>query len=149
MIEEKKKRKNTRRKGNVKELIVQKVFEDDGFVCERARASCFSVKTPGKNSFFVKSNDFFGLFDIICKKKGHNTVWVQVGPVSNKTTKMKQIQEYPHIWNDSDTIELWLYCDRRVGREAHWEVWEYLKNGEWVCQNDFIKANLEDFKCEK
>jgi len=135
------KKKNTRKKGNIKEVIVQKYFQAQGYTVERARSSLFPFtdKRTGKKMMFARSWDFFGIFDLICKKELSPTIWVQVGTRPNRSTKMKQIADYPNIWNKQDNIELWCYADRRVGKPAHWEVWEFIsksKNEPWILQRE-------------
>ncbi len=135
-------KKNKRRKGNIKELIVQKYFESQGYVVERARSSLFPFtdKKTGKKMMFSRSWDFFGIMDLICKKMNQPTIWVQVGSKPDRSTKMKQIADYPNIWNKEDRIELWCYCDRKKGSPAHWEVWWLDKNSIILCPK-WIQAN--------
>ena len=89
--------------GNKNELFVEKELQKQGYVIHRARASVIKTKT----GYFCRSNDIFGAFDIIAKKKGEKTKWIQVSTGYRKSEKEKVILGL-NIWNSRDEVEIWL-----------------------------------------
>lgn len=93
-----------RKKGSENELKIQKFYESQSYIVHRAYPSFVKTKT----GVFVRSNDVFTIFDMICKKKGKNTRWVQVTTGPRKAEKEAKVKAFPDIWSGNDVLELWL-----------------------------------------
>lgn len=109
----------TRQKGSAYELEVQKILEADGWTIHRARASNFKVG----NKVLCRSNDIFNIVDIIAKKEGESTCWIQVSTGTRRAEKEKKLLSIPNIWNEYDNVSLWLRFPRK-----EWKIYE-LHNG--------------------
>lgn len=97
-----KKRKNTSRKGQVVELTAIKVLEAEGYKVHRC------VRTGVKRGpfYFSQSNDVYGCIDLIAKKIGERTRWIQVTADSGMGRKFEEMLTIP--WDiDHDTVEVW------------------------------------------
>ena len=91
--------------GNGFEIEVKKTLEKDGYsVFRQHRKPLFM-----KGKMITIGADVFGC-DLIARKQGQPTLWVQVSTVSQKSTKEKQVLEHP--WNLIDEkVQLWLRVD--------------------------------------
>ncbi len=97
-----KKRVNTSSKGTSIELAAIKTLEAEGYKVHRC------VRTGAKRGpFWVsQSNDVFGCIDLVAKKKGERTRWIQVTAHSGVGKKKQEILEVP--WDsDHDSVEIW------------------------------------------
>ena len=111
---------NKRKKGNKYETEVQRFFENQGYIIHRARSSGFK----SGNRFLSRSNDVFGVFDLIAKKKDNQTVWIQVSTGSRYAEKIKKIKALGDIWNISDTIQIWLRYKNKKYKIYHIEPYK-------------------------
>lgn len=96
--------------GNLYEKYCKAYLEAEGYVCHRATAS---MKNVGK--FFVsQANDVFSCIDIIAKKKGERTRWIQVTSenvgIGVKAKKMEVVPWTP----EHDCVEVWQYHGGRT-----------------------------------
>lgn len=103
--------------GMKNERFVQKFLEKQGYLVHRAYASI--VKLSGKT--FTRSNDIFGLFDILAKKEDEPIRLIQVSTGYRKSEKEKRILE-KNIW-DNCIVEIWLYLSKGV-----WKIYRLKKN---------------------
>ena len=85
----KKRKVNTSSKGTAIELAAIKVLEAEGYKVHRC------VRTGVKRGpfYFSQSNDVFGCIDLVAKKKGERTRWIQVTADSGIGRKKKDIGE--------------------------------------------------------
>lgn len=110
-------------KGRRIERIAIEVLEADGYLVERCRRQV--VRRPGQAPFQV-GNDFFGCIDIIAKKAGCRTLWIQVTGKGSAAAKIQAMNAVP--WNlVADQVEVWRWVtgksiDGRTGlpRPTHY-----------------------------
>jgi hypothetical protein len=98
----KKRRVNTSSKGTAIELAAIKVLEAEGYKVHRC------VRTGVKRGpfWFSQSNDVFGCIDLVGKKRGERTRWIQVTADSGIGRKKKDLDEVP--WDPAfDSVEIW------------------------------------------
>lgn len=93
---------NSTAKGNQHELEVKHHLESEGWAVFRVHKKAMFIK----GRMILVGADAFGS-DLICKKKGEKTRWIQVGADGAKAKKEKQLLE--HTWNlEHDCVEIWL-----------------------------------------
>ena len=131
--EQKLKMKKTRQKGAKCELATQKLLEGQGYTIHRARPCVAWI--AGKPISI--QHDIFTYFDMIAKKAGTQTRWIQVTMGTHKSDKVKRILQFP-VWNSEDSIEIWVYDDkynprifRRTGNFGKFIEWGSFIKGEW------------------
>ena len=93
---------NTSAKGAAIELQAIKLLEAEGYKVHRC------VRTGAKRGpFWVsQSNDVFGCIDLVAKKRGARTRWIQVTADSGVGRKRKELAEVP--WDPLfDSVEIW------------------------------------------
>jgi hypothetical protein len=98
----KKRRVNTSSKGTAIELAAIKVLEAEGYKVHRC------VRTGVKRGpiYISQSNDVFGCIDLVAKRRGERTRWIQVTADSGVGRKRKEIEEVP--WDPAhDSVEIW------------------------------------------
>jgi hypothetical protein len=100
----------TTTKGNQFEIEVKKHWESEGWTVFRQHRKPMFIN----GRMITVGADVFGC-DMICKKKGERTAWLQVSTIENKSAKEKQVIIYP--WDtQAEDVELWL---RVKGRKAY------------------------------
>lgn len=93
-------------KGDQYEKEVKEYLEEQGWTVFRQHRKAMFL-APGRVK--MVGADFFGC-DIVAKKYGEKTLWVQVSTLANKSSKIKQVSVHP--WNpDVDDIQIWLRHD--------------------------------------
>lgn len=101
-------------KGNQYEKWARKVLEADGWVVHRAE----SQGTKIGNFYVSRSNDIFHCIDLVAKKKGYRTRWIQVTSenvgIGVKAKKMEQVPWTP----EHDCVEVWQYHGGRVTKTS-------------------------------
>jgi len=98
----KKRRVNTSSKGTAIELAAIKVLEAEGYKVHRC------VRTGIKRGpiYISQSNDVFGCIDLVAKKKGTRTRWIQVTADGGIGRKKADLAEVP--WDPVfDSVEIW------------------------------------------
>jgi hypothetical protein len=127
----KKKRKvNTSSKGTAIELAAIKVLEAEGYKVHRC------VRTGVKRGpfYFSQSNDVFGCIDLVAKRFGARTRWIQVTADSGIGRKKKDLDEVP--WDlEHDSVEIW----RWVGGNAR----KHKTTGDWLERQYFQVYHLD------
>jgi hypothetical protein len=70
---------------------------------------------PAKVPIYVsRSQDIFGCIDLVAKKKGHGTLWIQATLDRGIGLKNKKLDTVPWSpWHDGDEVEVWV--KRAVG----------------------------------
>jgi hypothetical protein len=96
---------NSKAKGSGYEREVRDILQADGYKIFRCHRKPIFIK--GK--MLTMGADIFGC-DIVAKKAGEKTRWIQVSTVENKSKKEKQIMEHP-LTVHYETYELWLRID--------------------------------------
>ncbi|HUR26430.1 MAG TPA: hypothetical protein VM327_10500 [Candidatus Thermoplasmatota archaeon] len=98
----KKRKVNTSSKGTAIELAAIKVLEAEGYKVHRC------VRTGVKRGpfYYSQSNDVFGCIDLVAKKKGTRTRWIQVTADGGIGRKKADLAEVP--WDPVfDSVEIW------------------------------------------
>lgn len=111
-------RKRNSAKGTETERRAIRILESDGYKVHRTTRSHFRA-TNGQH--MSHSNDFFGCVDLIAKRRGERTRWIQVHAGQNVGAKVAKLKEVP--WTEEhDSVEVWQWCgnlpgiDRRTGQ---------------------------------
>ena len=122
---------STKSKGSQYEREVMRILEADGWQTERAHPKYIPVG-PGK--IISKAHDFFGAWDVIGKKAGYKTMWVQVSTLSHVSAKRSQVIGFP--WTpEHDEPCIFARID---GRNRHYRVY-YAKDGyKWTGRTEKI-----------
>jgi hypothetical protein len=97
-----KRKVNTSAKGTAIELAAIKLLEAEGYKVHRC------VRTGVKRGpfYFSQSNDVFGCIDLVAKRFGSRTRWIQVTAHSGIGQKKKDLDEVP--WDpEHDSVEIW------------------------------------------
>lgn len=81
-------------KGKAYEREAMEVLKADGYMVEQAIPKTIWI---GAGRIISVAHDFFGVWDIIAKKLGEPTLWVQVTTWESISPRRKKIQEY--CWN--------------------------------------------------
>jgi hypothetical protein len=98
----KKRRVNTSSKGTAIELAAIKVLEAEGYKVHR----CVRTGVRRGPLYISQSNDVFGCIDLVAKKKGERTRWLQVTAHSGIGKKKADLDEVP--WDPAfDSVEIW------------------------------------------
>lgn len=63
--------------------------------------------------------DIFGCIDLIAKKQGHLTRWIQVTAAKYFTHKFEEMLTVP--WGEGDLVEIW---HRKKGKDRHFRVYQ-------------------------
>lgn len=93
---------NSNQRGNTYELEVKKILESEGWEVFRQHRK--QMYMNGK--MIMVGCDVFGC-DLIAKKPGEKTLWVQVTTRPQKSLKSKTLLSYP--WSfEHDSVQLWL-----------------------------------------
>ena len=98
----KRRKGNTSSKGTRVELMAIKLLEAEGYRVHRC------VRTGQKRGpFYVsQSNDVFGCIDLVAKRLGQRTRWIQVTADSGIGRKRREMEEVP--WDPQfDSVEIW------------------------------------------
>lgn len=125
-----KRRVNTSSKGTAIELAAIKVLESGGYKVHRC------VRTGVKRGplYISQSNDVFGCIDLVAKKRGERTRWIQVTADSGVGRKKKDLGEVP--WDPTfDSVEIW----RWVGGASR----RHKATGAWLEKQYFQVYRLE------
>ncbi len=98
-------------KGNIYEKEVKTILESQGWLVEGQHRKVMWIrdKYTGAMKMIMAGRDIFGV-DLIAKKLGERTRWIQVSTVTQKSSKQKQVLAFP--WTlDHESVELWLRID--------------------------------------
>ncbi|MFA5944657.1 MAG: hypothetical protein WC876_09350 [Candidatus Thermoplasmatota archaeon] len=127
----KKRKVNTSSKGTAIELAAIKVLEAEGYKVHRC------VRTGVKRGpfYFSQSNDIFGCIDLVAKKRGERTRWIQVTAHSGIGQKKKDLDEVP--WDPVyDSVEIW----RWVGGNSR----KHKVSGAWLERQYFQVYHFDE-----
>lgn len=96
--------RSTRAKGNEVELRIQRWLEDAGWLVHRARQSnsrkptgkerCGGCGGPMKTQWVSLSNDVFGTFDLLARRRGMKEWAIQVTTGGGASQKRKDVEEH-------------------------------------------------------
>ena len=95
-------------KGNLYEKEVKTILESQGWLVEGQHRKVMWIRDfrTGQMKMIMTGRDIFGV-DLIAKKKGERTRWIQVSTLTQKSAKQKQVMAFP--WTlEHESVELWL-----------------------------------------
>ena len=95
-------------KGNTYEREVRDILRSQDWLVEGQHRKVLYIrdKFTGQMKLIMAGRDVYGC-DLIAKKKGQKTRWIQVSTVPQKSTKQKQVLAFP--WTlEHESVELWL-----------------------------------------
>jgi len=95
-------------KGNLYEKEVKTILEGDGYLVEGQHRKVMWIRDykTGEMKMIMAGRDIFGV-DLIAKKLGERTRWIQVSTLTQKSAKQKQVMVFP--WTlEHESVELWL-----------------------------------------
>jgi hypothetical protein len=104
-----KKRPNTSAKGATVELTAIKMLEADDYKVHR----CVRTGVKRGAMYISQSNDIFGCIDLVAKKQGQRTRWIQVtadGGIGRKKTDLAEVPWDPLF----DDVEIWRWVGGRA-----------------------------------
>lgn len=112
-------------KGNQFEGEARKILEAQGWLVEGQHRKVMWIrdKKTGLMKMIMAGRDIYGC-DLIAKKRGQRTKWLQVSTVSQKASKQRQVLIFPWTLEHED-VELWLRID---GKRA-FRVFKYVSAG--------------------
>lgn len=126
-------------KGNLYEKEVKTILESQGYTVEGQHRKVMWIrdKFTGAMKMIMAGRDIFGV-DLIAKKLGERTRWIQVSTLSQKSSKQKQVLVFP--WTlEHESVELWL----RLDGKRTFRVFKLAADGK------FIETEPEDLKGSK
>ncbi|MGB1697834.1 MAG: hypothetical protein ACPHK8_05495 [Thermoplasmatota archaeon] len=103
---------NTSAKGTAVELTAIKILEAQGYKVHR----CVRTGVKRGKMYISQSNDVFGCIDLVAKKLGERTRWIQVTAHSGIGQKKQDLSEVP--WDPLfDSVEIWRWVGGKHGRK--------------------------------
>lgn len=125
------KRVNRSKKGTQIELAALKLLEAEGYTVHRC------VRTGVKRGplYYSQSNDVFGCIDLVAKRRGERTRWIQVTAHSGIGQKKADLAAVP--WDPLyDSVEIWRWVggNRRKNKAT----------GEWLQRQYFQVYHMDD-----
>ncbi len=122
---------NRAAKGTAIELSAIKILEAEGYTVHR----CVRTGVKRGNMYFSQSNDIFGCIDLVAKKQGERTRWIQVTADSGIGRKKDDLAAVP--WDPLfDSVEIW----RWVGGARR----KHKVTGEWLDRQYFQVYHHDD-----
>lgn len=118
-------------KGSKYEREVMKILENDGWVVERAHPQFIPV---GPGRIISKAHDYFGAWDIIGKRPGYKTLWVQVSTLAHVSDKRAQVNGFP--WTPEHD-EPCIFA-RVEGRNRHFRVYYAREGYQWTGKTERV-----------
>lgn len=134
-------------KGNLYEKEVKTILEGQGWTVEGQHRKVMWIrdKYTGAMKMIMAGRDIFGV-DLIAKKLGQKTRWIQVSTLSQKSAKQKQVLVFP--WTlEHESVELWLRLDgKRSYRVFKLFAANDLKELGLLPKDQFVEMEQEDLK---
>jgi len=118
-------------RGKTYEREAVKILESQGWLVEKA----INKTVWNKGKVFSIAHDFFGMFDIIAKKPGHTTRWIQVSTWEQSSVKRNQLLNL-NWTKDYDSVEIWARVRR--GKTPHFRVLLASEGFEWLGVSELI-----------
>jgi hypothetical protein len=135
-------------KGNMYEKEVRDILEAQGNIVEGQHRKVMWIRDfkTGELRMIMAGRDIYGC-DLIVKKQGTKTRWIQVSTVAQKSAKQKQVLAFPWTLEHED-VELWL---RIEGKRAY-RVFRMLGAGAAIAcglKPGDVFSELEQQECVK
>lgn len=105
-----KKRVNTNKKGNDAEKLAKAYLESQGYKVHRAVRA---YRPIGNGRLINFQTDIFGCIDLVCKKPGERTRWIQVTTDSGFGRKVEALKSV-HWDVTYDSVEIWQWMQRKM-----------------------------------
>lgn len=122
---------NRSAKGTAIELRAIRLLQAEGYTIHR----CVRTGVKRGGLYISQSNDIFGCIDLVAKKRGERTRWIQVTAHSGIGKKKEDLAKVP--WDPiHDSVEIW----RWVGGNAR----KHKTSGEWLDRQYFQLYHLDD-----
>lgn len=122
---------NRSAKGTAIELRAIRILQAEGYTVHR----CVRTGVRRGGLYVSQSNDVFGCIDLVAKKRGERTRWIQVTAHSGIGKKKDDLAEVP--WDPLfDSVEIW----RWVGGGAR----KHKTTGAWLDRQYFQVYHLDD-----
>lgn len=113
----------------VKDILIREKYSVEG---QHRKVLYIKDKFTGQMKLIMAGRDIYGV-DLIAKKLGERTRWIQVSTVSQKSVKEKQVLIFP--WTlEHESVELWL----RVTGKRVYRVFKL------VAAKEAVSMGLED-----
>lgn len=144
------KKKSSNAIGNEAELIAQAWLIEQGYKVHRAVRA---FRPVGGGRLINFQTDVFGCIDLVAKKPGSRTRWVQVTVDGGIGRKQSDLSVVP--WNlNCDDVEIWQWKKRKKVKgmtNAEYQKWLYfrvqsLSGAGWVEDRDIRPFDLPDVK---
>lgn len=104
---------NSKAKGNQHELEVKKYLEALGWIVFRQHRRPMWIQ----GRMVTVGADIFGC-DLVAKKQGEKTRWIQVGAEGAKSKKEDQLNEFP--WDpEKESTEIWLRVQNKKAYKVY------------------------------
>lgn len=104
-------RPNTTASGRRHEALALRLLEEQGYVLHRTVRATYR----GQLGWRSVSNDVFGCIDLVAKRVGERTRWIQVTAGSNIGEKKTKLATVP--WDRGhDSVEIWRWIGGRRDR---------------------------------
>lgn len=125
------------------ERYCEEILKENGFTVFRAPRSLRRFKNPATGTMMHRSFkiDILGCIDIIAKKRGFRTLWIQAAIKESPKKKAEKIVLIP--WDDKvDTVQIWI--KRKPGQI---DVYKMIKDkpvlaGKWIKRKFYGKGGL-------
>jgi len=108
---------SNKQKGDKHELEVAKILEKEDLLVNKSPRTMKRIWTPKGMMYVSQANDYFGLFDIVCKSANPNlTSWIQVKTNPTDVSSSKpEIKEFSKKYcnDDFESVEIWLRVARK------------------------------------
>lgn len=129
-------------KGNQYEREVRDILKAQGWHVEgqHRKVMWLRDKHTGQMKMIMSGRDIYGC-DLIAKKKGDKTRWIQVSTLGQKSAKQRQVLEFS--WTLAyESVELWL----RLEGKRSFRVFKLQESGIFVedAQQDLKRKNNEE-----
>ena len=96
-----------RAKGNQLQDWIQKWLEERGWTVHNQKTVSRAIPIKGKTVFVSQRQDIFGCIDLICKKQGRKTLFIQATMHGGKGKKREDLKAVP--WNNTvDDVQIWM-----------------------------------------
>ena len=121
-------------KGKEWEKEVEVILASKGYITEKAFNKTVWI---GAGRVISVAHDFFNVWDLIGKRYGEPTLWVQVTSWEMVAARKKKILETNYQWNSDYDCPV-IYARKR-GRPAHYRVCYGRDNYEWQGETEMVR----------
>jgi len=102
--------KSTRQTGNDFQDYIQKWLEEKGWVVHNQKTVSRAIPIKGKVVWVSQRQDIWGCLDLIAKKSGKFTLFIQATTHTGRGKKERDLMTVP--WGDADEVQIWMKRDK-------------------------------------